>query len=495
MSAQHLRAAYARATGISITKVKAMDDEITSTMQKALNLFSSTLELLPGETEEMKKERLACKSARQGDTTELGMLFQRNFFSNDKEVSGPEAIFRKYMEVEGKMETKGSTTSAIEALKGEIGGTTPTTPVVTGDANPATPKESKPVEAEVSKAESAAAAKLLLEEAPTRDAWSAGSVVESVILSKQNNKDLIDYKSAKVQGEGEAKVVMGKIYDPAKQLRNFKEKFGVVTTAEGVQFRNVATGSEDDARDIYNMLVEAAAGQEKELEVYFSETEGSIAGFKIKTSDDNTSKVLKSDKVIELILAKGNGVLDIGTKDSGKQLQAAPVKPKTGVNARNAQGTADRNKSVRGLLTLRIANRKDAIEQHKVYLKEATGQIKDLPNVKSSLAAKYKSKTTGTNGEIKNITFRITLLVPMKEIDVVSDELKVLKSEAVRGTQVITTEKAKENLLNATLVMMKNNVQLEFLSKITETAKGIENEETARVADAIGAGAEGLDLE
>lgn len=441
-------ASYASVWGISIKEARAKEEEVLKVGKEAPEVVSMYQgPIVPEESDAQQTARLKCKDARQGNYDKLATILRKTL-NVDSNATSMEVVFTAYKLIteggdiqpttKSTEEEKGDNTmNDLNSLKEELAGNNGAAPATTGGNTPATPQNTEPSYRELSKTEAKAINEKFEKEQKARGEFSKASKVNTVILSKQNNKDLVAPTAKKTADDK----VLGTIYNPEKYLEKFKEVFGVVTdpaTGEPT-FTSAAGASQiDNAREIYNLLTKAVGGATVELPVHTTDSIGNVIGFEVTPAGESGTQVLKQEQLLELILDKAVGFIPF---DNGQQVLIKTINPTDKKDKTKQNKSVDKANSLKGLVSLRISDKKTTVEQFHKFLKVRTEEVKDLPGLKSAISAKYV-KGSAEDGTLKTLTFRIPLMVPMYVCEVKDESLKVLQSEAGGKGQVAISETA-----------------------------------------------------
>lgn len=219
---------------------------------------------------------------------------------------------------------------------------------------------------------------------------------------------------------------VGTIEDPAKALKSFKEKFGVHVDENGVvTFKRCWEGYEDQARQIYDILVAAEGGANEAIKAHVGTGTGSLLGFRYITEQGGTSTLVNVKDMISYIMNNAAGLLQTVNPEIQVQLTAARNST-TRNNAGAGTGSAAKTAKAKSVASLKVPGKANAanVPGFVVYNKELTDEVVEQRGFKSEIAAKYVSKNKDADGEDKPQTYRIPLLVPQYKVEQVNDEMK-----------------------------------------------------------------------
>lgn len=323
-----------------------------------------------------------------------------------------------------------------------------------------------------------------------RIAVSRNARISQVILAKPNNKE--------VYVEGEA--AMGTVADIAEAEDKFMTQTGCKVDPEtgNVTFDLVPPSQLDNAKEMYDLIQKVKADPETKIAVGTSDSIGTLRGFRY-VSPDNKSE-LKDKKEIEDILFYDAWNVLIIDKEAGLQLYLTSAKKKNNTAEGRGNGAErDSKNPYAGITTLGISDRKTACSKFGVYVKQV---MKDKPTIvksgaKSKLSVKFykpgKFKKNSTT-ELQQGTFKLNLKVEQYKLECTDQDLKDKFDSATTSYTPVDVDtldasaKATEAMTEIIMAMYNNNLIKadSALGKAVDKIEAIEAEAREKEAGDIG---------
>ena len=449
--------AYCQVNSISRNDVNKAEHQ--RIIQTALTDVWSYPGLFPDENEALQDRRLDLTGPSNGNATDLAQYFKELYPKQFDSMTSWQVVFTMYnrmnssepihkdVEVsqasEVEKEEELSDTSNYSSMKKEKENKTMNEHAAqtledlgaleaglsTGGTDVVLREGAMPAAGEDVKASMQAVKNALEEQNAERVSYTKNAFVQEIVLNKPNAKEVA------VAG----KDATGIVSNPEKAFGDFVEKTGAkVDEATGnVSFSRVPADSIEKAKEIYDFLKEVQTAPEKTCAVYFSDSVGSIKGYKLVDDKGGAGVYIKPADLLNLIFNKTVGLLR--TSQEGVQIQARKAKKQ---NTRGTKGTGTaRNNNANafsGIASVAITNKKDAIEHMSSFQKEI---VKDETEVRSGMrsvmSCKFYRQLPDENGEAKVGTYRIPLKVEQYKLEIIDKEKEVLGTGAAgNGSQV-----------------------------------------------------------
>lgn len=455
----------------SISRNEVYKPEHQRIINKALTDVWSYPGLFPNENEALQDRRLDLTGPANGSVTDLAQHFKELYPTEFENMTGWQVIFTMYnrmnssepihnaaaevpvnaAEVEKEEGLSDISHDSIIKEEKETNNMNEATQATLADLNAAeaglssagtdvTMREgAMPAATEDAKASMQAVKAALDEQNAERVAYTKNAFVQEIVLAKPQAKEIA------VAGSD----AVGIVANPEKAFSDFCEKTGAkVDSATGnVTFSKVPTDSIDKAKEIYDYLKEVQVAPEKTCAVYFSESMGTIKGYKLVDDKGGAGIYIKPADLLTTIFDRTVGLLR--TSQEGVQIQARKAK-KQNTKGKKGTGTARNNAAnFSGIASVAITNKKDALASMGTYHKEIIKDEKEVRSgMKSAMSCKFFRQLPDENGEAKIGTYRIPLKVEQYKLDILDKDKEVLGTmSAGVGNQVAPIDLNNEDAI------------------------------------------------